>query len=153
MTIDIKPLTKEEMESWPKEVVVKLEQAFSDARGDIQPLVDEDMKSAVLITSKKGAVRGNHYHETDWHYCYVLRGTIEYFHRPAGSDAEPECTVLKEGDMFFTPPQVEHAMVFPEDSQFLTLGRNSRRQEVYEADVKRVTLVEPPMDDTDTKNS
>ena len=141
------------MESWPQEVVVKLEAAFSDARGDIQPLVDQDMKSAVLITSTKGAVRGNHYHETDWHYCYVLKGTIEYYHRPAGSEDEPECTVLKEGDMFFTPPKVEHAMVFPEDSQFLTLGRNSRRQEVYEADVKRVTLVEPGKDAAQTKTS
>jgi len=142
MSIDIKPLTQEEIDSWPKEVVVKLEKAFSDARGDIQPLVDEDMKSAVLISSKKGSVRGNHYHDTDWHYCYVLKGTIEYHHRPVGSDQAAEITVLKEGDMFFTPPQVEHAMVFPEDSQFLTLGRNSRRQDVYEADVKRVNLVE-----------
>jgi quercetin dioxygenase-like cupin family protein len=143
MTIDIKPLTQEEIDSWPKEVVVKLEKAFVDARGDIQPLVDEDMKSAVLITSKKGAVRGNHYHETDWHYCYVLEGTIEYYHRTAGTDEEPQCTILKAGEMFFTPPLMEHAMVFPEDSKFLTLGRNSRKQEVYEADVKRVELVKP----------
>ena len=40
--------------------------------------------------------------------------------------------------MVFTPPMVDHAMVFPEDTEFLTLGRNSRRQEVYEADVERI---------------
>ena len=29
-------------------------------------------------------------------------------------------------------------MVFPQDTTFLTLGRNSRSQEVYEADIERI---------------
>ena len=45
--------------------------------------------------------------------------------------------------MFFTPPLVEHAMVFPVDTSFLTLGRNSRAQEVYESDVVRVPNIVP----------
>jgi quercetin dioxygenase-like cupin family protein len=49
--------------------------------------------------------------------------------------------VIRAGQMFFTPPDVDHAMVFPEDTVFLTLGRNSRKQEVYEADLKRIKLV------------
>lgn len=138
---DIKPVTKEERESWPKEVIVELEKPFSDVRGDILPLVDLPMKSAVLITSKKGTVRANHYHKTDWHFCYVLFGCIEYHHRPHGSNAEPEKVVINKGQMFFTPPMVDHAMVFKEDTAFLTLGRNSRRQEVYEADVERIQVV------------
>jgi hypothetical protein len=36
---------------------------------------------------------------------------------------------------------VEHAMCFPEDTAFVCLGRNSRAQEVYEADVVRVDVV------------
>ena len=46
--------------------------SFDDERGSIQPLVDMDMKSSVLISSNTGSVRANHYHKTDWHYCYVL---------------------------------------------------------------------------------
>jgi hypothetical protein len=46
--------------------------------------------------------------------------------------------VVEENQLFFTPPMVDHAMVFPEDTIFLTLGRNSRTQEVYEADVVRI---------------
>ena len=65
--IDIKPLTEEEKASWPDDVIVPLEEPFADDRGAIQPLVDADMKSCVLITSKKGTVRANHYHNTDWH--------------------------------------------------------------------------------------
>jgi len=143
MKIDIAPVTEEEKETWPASVIVELETAHADDRGGIQPLVDADMKSAVLISSKKGTVRANHYHNTDWHYCYVLKGSIEYYHRPVGSTAEPEKVVIRTGQMFFTPPMVEHAMVFPEDTEFLTFGRNSRRQEVYEADVKRVSPINP----------
>ena len=139
--IDIKPLSEEEKASWPDGVVLPLEEPFADDRGAIQPLVDADMKSCVLITSKKGTVRANHYHKTDWHYCYVLSGSIEYYHRPHGSDGEPEMVLIKTGQLFFTPPMVDHTMVFPEDTTFLTLGRNSRKQEVYEADVERIELV------------
>ncbi|MBT6087838.1 MAG: hypothetical protein HOH22_19145, partial [Rhodospirillaceae bacterium] len=41
-----------------------------------------------------------------------------------------------------TPPMVDHAMRFPVDTVFLTLSRNPRDQETYEADVVRVPMVE-----------
>ena len=138
---EIPPVTEKEKASWPKEPLVSLEKPFVDSRGAIQPLVDEMMKSAVMIESKKGSLRANHYHKTDWHYCYVISGRIEYHHRPHGSDQVPEVVVVKQGQLFFTPPMVDHAMVFLEDTTFLTLGRNSRRQEVYEADVERIDMV------------
>ena len=82
-TID--PLTKEEMEKWPSNPLVDLGKPFVDQRGSIQPLVDLMMKSAVMIESKAGTLRANHYHKTDWHYCYVIKGRIEYFHREVNS--------------------------------------------------------------------
>jgi len=100
------------------------------------------MKSAVMIESKKGSLRANHYHKTDWHYCYVVSGTIEYYHRPNGSDQEPECLLVKAGGMVFTPPMVDHGMKFPEDTTFLTLSRNPRDQASYEADVVRVDMLD-----------
>lgn len=140
---DIEPLTEEEVRKWPKEVIVALTEKFEDDRGEIVPLVDLAMKSAVWITSKKGSVRANHYHKSDWHFCYVVSGSIEYYHRPHGSGQEPEMVLVNKGELFFTPPMVDHAMVFPEDTVFLTLGRNSRRQEVYEADVERIDPINP----------
>ena len=141
MKIKLRPVTAKERLTWPKDVIVKLEKAFIDLRGSIQPLVDLPMESAVLIHSKKGAVRANHYHQTDWHFCYVLSGSIEYLHRPTGSKARPKAVFVKEGELFFTPPMVDHQMIFPEDASFLVLGRNSRAQPVYEADVVRI----PPL--------
>ena len=141
--MEIAPLTDEELAEWPEHGVVKLEKPFVDARGAIQPLVDFMMKSAVMIDSKAGSLRANHYHKTDWHYCYVVSGRIEYFHRPTNSDREPELIVVEEGEMVFTPPMVDHAMKFPIDTLFLTLSRNPRDQESYEADVVRVNMISP----------
>jgi len=143
MDVKTNPVTEEEKERWPKDVIVPLPDPFVDARGAIQPLVDEDMKSCVLISSKKGTVRANHYHKTDWHYCYVLVGKIDYYHRLTGSDAPPEKVMVEAGQMFFTPPMVDHSMVFPEEAVFITWGRNSRLQEIYEADVVRIDPIEP----------
>lgn len=138
----IRPVTDEEKKTWPAEPLVDLEKPFVDVRGEIQPLVDMMMESAVLIHSKAGSVRANHYHKTDWHYCYVLSGSIEYFHRETGSDAEPAMILVKKGQMVFTPPMVDHGMRFPEDTTFLTLSRNPRDQASYEADVVRTQVID-----------
>ena len=121
--------------------IVPMTKEFADPRGSILPLADEDMKSAVLITSKAGTIRANHYHKTDWHYCYVVSGSIDYYFRPVGNKQPPKHAKVKKGQIFFTPPLIEHAMCFPEDTVFVCLGRNSRAQEVYEADVVRVDVV------------
>ena len=123
--------------------IVKLENPFIDERGEIQPLVDSLMKSAVLIHSKAGSLRANHYHKTDWHYCYVLDGEIEYFHRKTNSSLPKKKLIVKKGQMVFTPPMVDHAMVFKVETTFLTLSRNFRDQKTYEKDVVRINLIDP----------
>ena len=123
--------------------IVEMEDSHSDERGSIIPLADEDMKSAVLITSKKGTVRANHFHHTDWHYCYVLKGKIDYHWRKAGDKGKCERVTIGQGQLFFTPPLVEHAMHFLEDTDFLCLGRNPRDQATYEADITRVDVFQP----------
>jgi quercetin dioxygenase-like cupin family protein len=139
----IRPVTPEEKLTWPRDVIVPLLRPFTDARGAIHPLVDVPMESCVLITSKKGSVRANHYHRTDWHYCYVLEGEIDYYHRPTGATRKPAKVIIKQGKMFFTPPMVDHAMVFRKNTVFLAFGRNSRAQDVYEADVVRIDPINP----------
>ena len=127
--------------TWPKDILISLEEPYTDDRGIIQNLLEGKIGSAVLITSKKDSIRANHYHETDWHFCHVQEGEIEYFHRPVGSNEPPETLTIKSGQMFFTPPIVEHAMKFTKDTIFLTLARNARNPEAYESDVIRVNLI------------
>ena len=50
---------------------------------------------------------------------------------------------VKKGQMVFTPPMVDHAMVFNVDTTFLTLSRNFRDQKTYESDVVRIELIDP----------
>ncbi len=139
----IRPVTKAETDTYPKSVIVELEKPFVDERGAIYPLLDVPMESCVLITSKKGTQRANHFHQTDWHYCYVLEGKIEYYEKPHGTNETPTKTVIDKGQMFFTGPDIDHTMYFLEETSFLTFGRNPRAQEVYEADVIRVPSLKP----------
>lgn len=121
--------------------IVELDAPFVDERGAIYPIVDEVMESCVIINSKTGTVRANHYHKTDWHYCYVMEGRIEYHFRATGNTNTPSVVTINKGQCFFTPPMVDHAMVFTQDTIFLTLGRNPRDQATYEADIERIDLV------------
>ena len=141
-SLKIEPLTEDEMKDWPKHPLVNLEKPFVDLRGSIQPLVDSIMKSAVMIHSKAGSLRANHYHKTDCQYCYVISGKIEYYYKEVNSEKTPELLIVEKGNMVFTPPLVEHCMKFPEDTLFLTLSRNPRDQETYELDVIRTNLID-----------
>ena len=128
---------------WPKEGVVSLDSPHVDDRGSIQSLVNFPMKNLSLISSKKGTVRSNHYHLTDWHYMFVLSGSFDYYFRPTGNDIAPKVINVKAGEMVFTPPMEDHATVFLEDTQLLAMSRNPRDQEAYESDVMRVMLIDP----------
>ncbi len=136
-------ITLDDSSMWPSEGRVALPPAHSDDRGFIQSLVNFPMKNLSLIVSRKGTVRSNHYHLTDWHYMYVLSGSFDYYFRPSKSDQKPSVIRVKAGEMVFTPPMEDHATVFLEDTQLLAMSRNPRDQEAYEADVRRVILIDP----------
>ena len=140
---NIPPVTDEEQARWPAHGVVKLEKPFIDARGKIQPLVDEIMRSAVMIESKAGSIRANHYHKTDWHYCWMQTGTVDYYHRPVGSAEPPEHFSIEEGQMFYTPPLYEHAMKFTSESVMWCFARNPRTMDDYESDTARIASIIP----------
>jgi|TARA_B110000008_G_scaffold266167_1_gene292084 quercetin dioxygenase-like cupin family protein len=128
---------------WPQTGLVDLDDPHEDDRGYIQSLVNFPMKNLSLISSKRGAIRSNHYHLTDWHYMYVLSGSFEYYYRPTNSSEQPKSVIVKAGELIFTPPMEDHATVFLEDCDLLAMSRNPRDQEAYEEDVRRVILIEP----------
>ncbi len=116
-------------------------ESFVDARGEILNLLDVPFASAAVITSVKGAVRANHYHKTDYHYCWLQRGGLIYAHRPVGQRRAPRQWVIKPGQLFYTPPMYEHVMIFTEDSVLFAFARNNRETANYESDTVRV----PPL--------
>lgn len=126
---------------WPQAPIVTLAEAFADDRGVIQPLVDLPMRSALLIRTRPGGIRANHYHKTDWHFIWVVSGQFEYHFRPVGAKTKPEMIVVKPGQLLWTPPMLEHAMLYTEDCDIIVFCRNGRSQEEYERDVVRVKLL------------
>lgn len=128
-------------EVYPANRLVPLDDIFKDARGEINNLLLNQITSVARITSKKGTVRANHYHLTDWHYAFLEVGRILYFEREVGSEVVPDPVVIEPGVMFFTPPNVEHAMVFTEDSVFFTFAKNVRSHENHEQDLVRVPFI------------
>jgi len=127
---------------WAKNPIIKIADPFIDKRGIIQNIISlKKLQSVVIIESKKGTVRANHYHKTDWHYCYVISGSIDYYSKYVDSGDEPTMTKIKEGELFYTPNMLEHAMYFTKDTVFLTLGGGTRSHEDYESDLIRVNLI------------
>ena len=123
--------------------LVELEAAHMDSRGCIQMLVNILTHNVSMITSAKGSVRSNHYHLRDWHYIYVLSGSLNYYYREHGKDLKLEKFIAKQGDLIWTPPMEDHATVFLEETHILALSYLPRDQEAYELDVRRIVLIDP----------
>jgi dTDP-4-dehydrorhamnose 3,5-epimerase-like enzyme len=128
---------------WPKDSIVPLPNPFIDERGVIQNLLLKPITSVASIISKKGTISANHYHTTDWHYAFVVAGIVWYFEREIGDKTIGSPQIFGSGEMFFTPPMKEHAMVFMEDSQIITFAKNIRDHEHHEADLVRVPYITP----------
>ena len=117
--------------------LVHKETAFEDERGRILDILENGViDSVTIISSKKGAVRGNHYHKESVQYTFVLKGEMMLFTQMPGE--ETEVTVLGPGDLAFTPPLERHALVARKDSEFLALTRGPRRGQNYEQDTYRL---------------
>ena len=127
--------------NWPSERLVPLPASFVNDAGDIQNLILRPVTSVAVITSKARTIRANHYHKTDWHYAYVVSGRIAYFERKVGDTKIPTPQIFLAGQMFFTPPMVEHAMYFPMGTTFVTMAKNVRSHESHEADLIRVDFI------------
>ncbi len=136
-------LMPQQIEPTELHVIIPLRDPLVDPRGTIRNLLDQPLGSVAVITSVKGAIRGNHYHKTDAHYCWLQEGGLIYLQRPVGSTAPPQRWVITPGQLFYTPPGVEHAMHFTADSTFYVFGRNPRRMAEYEADLVRIPPLNP----------
>lgn len=124
---------------YPEESLVPLDTPFKDERGVIQNLLNTPINGAAIIASKKGSRRSNHWHKKDFHYLYIVSGKVEYYERNLnedGSNIKPYIYIA--GDMFFTPPNKVHLVVFLEDTVMISLSKQNRDHDSHESDVVRV---------------
>jgi dTDP-4-dehydrorhamnose 3,5-epimerase-like enzyme len=127
---------------YPADPSVPLDEPVVNGNGAILNLLTEQFTHAAILTTAAGSIRANHYHKTDWHYTYVVSGEVEYCWREVGSRGAPNVKVFKQGTMFFTPPLLEHAMVFRREAVIITFAKNARSEhQTHEDDLVRVPLI------------
>jgi dTDP-4-dehydrorhamnose 3,5-epimerase-like enzyme len=122
--------------------ILQLKPVFEDARGTIADILEgKNIQHVGIIHSKKGAVRGNHYHKRATQYAYILSGKIQYYRKDLrNKSAQVETFVLGPGALAVEPPEVVHAMVALEDAQFLDMTDVSRENNAYDTDTFRVMI-------------
>ncbi len=116
--------------------------AFEDQRGAITDILERvEVDCITMITSRAGAVRGNHYHEASTQYVHVIQGRIRVGSQtPGGAVAVAE---LGPGALLKTPPLERHAIRAVEDSVFLVYTHGPRGGRDYKDDTFRVDPLLP----------
>jgi quercetin dioxygenase-like cupin family protein len=123
---------------------------FEDARGTIRDIFVRNPKdTCTIITSKKGAVRGNHVHKLSTQYTYVVSGQLTMLSQKPG-ETNVERHILKPGDLMIHDPNEAHAMTADEDTTFLAFADGLRGGEDYEKDTFRLDV---PLQDLLAANS
>ena len=79
----------------------KINTVFEDARGTI---ADIFYKAAInhvaILYSKKGSVRGNHFHKKSHQHMYIIEGSLRYYTKaPDAGDETIQSCVVKKGDL------------------------------------------------------
>lgn len=111
--------------------------AFSDARGEITDILkNSPVEYATLITSKKGAVRANHFHKDTYQWVYMLEGRMRVRAQMPGEKVEE--VILKKGELIVNVPHESHAFEALEDAVMLVLTKGPRGGEDYEKDTYRL---------------
>jgi len=116
------------------ETLKHIDAAVKDPRGEIYNLFEGTLGHVALITSKKGSVRGNHYHKLDHQYIYLVSGAFESHCCEVNQPGKKQVLKVRAGDLVNTPPLIAHAQKFTEDSVFLALTTRERESGKYEDD-------------------
>ena len=114
----------------------------SDKRGSILSIVDFPVKNVSIIESYKDTFRSNHFHHVDFHFMYVLEGSIDYFYKSLDSGEEKYLKVIS-GDTILSPSKEIHGCYFPEYTKLIVSSGFPRDQKTYEADTERVDFINP----------
>ena len=125
--------------------ITQINPALEDARGYILNVIDDARISHVAVfTSKRGTVRGNHYHPEQLQWVYLISGKyISHSKDTRVKDAPVQKHVILPGMLVYAPPLVAHAQEFEEDSVLLNITDGTREAEAFEKHTIKYELVKP----------
>lgn len=94
--------------------ILKPDFIFEDERGSLVQLVSSGYKQFNIIVSRKGSVRGGHYHTVNDESFYVINGKFKLIAYDKKNNREE--FLFKKGDMFQIEKNIVHSFFFLEDS-------------------------------------
>ena len=118
--------------------------SFEDNRGIIKDILFREPVDAItLIQSKKGVVRGNHYHKDTTQWVYVLSGQLQSLTQKENEPVVEQ--IVDSGDLTVAEPMEKHTLVAVEDTEFFVFTKGPRGGDSYEDDTYRLDIpLEPP---------
>jgi len=119
--------------------VIQIKTTYQDKRGSITDIVEQiDFNGATMIASKKGSIRGNHYHKKTIQYIYLLSGKLKAKSKKVNESMVE--VVVQPGDLISHDQLEAHCFEAIEDSLFLVLSSGLRTGKDYEKDTYRLNV-------------
>lgn len=124
--------------------ITKIKPAFIDERGSIWDLLTNDNIHHIgFLISKKGSIRGKHYHKKQKQYTLVLNGKVRIAVKNLlQNNSKLEIIDLEKMEMILLPPFHYHSIEALEDSECLIFTSKSRFGSGYEDDTFRISDIE-----------
>ena len=135
----------------PAVTVEAIKPVFLDKRGGITDLLNRKISHVGLISSRKGAIRGSHFHLKSFQFTYILSGAFEVLTAPVRFPGRVSRHLVKTGELISIAPRTIHRFKALKKAVMVDMISESRGRNGYERDVVRVPFVDgafvgPPLD-------
>ena len=123
---------------------MKLKSSFKDDRGEIVDIFVKSPKDhCSIITSKKGAVRGNHFHKKSTQYSFVVNGRFKLYRAKVDEEGnlkeKIKIDILEKNELIEHPPYEAHTLIADTDeATLLAFACGTRGGNFYEKDTFRL---------------
>lgn len=126
-----------------KEIILKGKDVFENSSGSISNyLLNENINWLGLIYTVKHAMRSNHYHPEQEQKVLVIKGKYLSVSKDLLKyNSKINVTVVSEGDLIITPPNVAHTNIFLEDTISINLVNGDRYKEDFDKHTIKYELV------------
>lgn len=101
--------------------ILKTDFEFSNENGTLIQLVHDGWKQVNVLRSKRGSVRGDHFHKENNEAFYIIQGKLIL---SLSCNGEHERMEFKTGDMFMISPYQFHNFEFLEDTLMISMYSN-----------------------------
>ena len=67
---------------------------------------------------------------------------LNFYKRIKNQKEKIKKKIVKEGELLFTGPMIDHAMLYTKETELLVMSKNPRDQKTYEEDTVRIDFMD-----------